>query len=369
MTETTSTPPLADVPATQQEQAIPFSPPADAPGAAASVTAEPVSQKSFIATWLLAWLLGGLGADRFYLGKIGTGVLKLVTFGGFGIWVLIDLILVLTGNQRDKRGLKLAGYGQHKKIAWIVTAAVIVVSAIIGGVNGANASKNAVDGLDTGNSAAQAPVADAAAPAEPQAAKEAPAAKKPATDAGVAQKWADKAFGSFTPVTETGTGDNLITLPAGAAAGIVTATHDGSGNFALSVLDATNESTGELLVNTIGAYSGTTVYGFNALGEGTTIQIMADGNWSLTISPVSAAPALAGGGVGDAVFLYDGKAGKLTATHDGAGNFVVMEETGKAFNFGLLVNEIGAYSGTVPLSAGPSALSVKADGNWTLLAE
>ena len=46
MTETTSTPPLADVPATQQEQAIPFSPPADAPGAAACVTAEPVSQKS-----------------------------------------------------------------------------------------------------------------------------------------------------------------------------------------------------------------------------------------------------------------------------------------------------------------------------------
>jgi len=80
-------------------------------------------QKSFIATWLLSMLLGELGVDRFYLGKIGTGILKLVTFGGFGIWSLIDLILVLTGNTTDKNGLPLEGYEEHKKVAWIVTAA------------------------------------------------------------------------------------------------------------------------------------------------------------------------------------------------------------------------------------------------------
>jgi hypothetical protein len=34
---------------------------------------------------------------------------------------------------------------------------------------------------------------------------------------------------------------------------------------------------------------------------------------------------------------------------------------------GLLVNEIGAYTGTVPLSSGPSVISVSADGNWTLV--
>ncbi|MGO4493354.1 TM2 domain-containing protein, partial [Arthrobacter sp. 2YAF22_2] len=50
-------------------------------------------QKSFLTTWLLALLLGALGADRFYLGKVGTGILKLVTLGGFGIWALIDIIL------------------------------------------------------------------------------------------------------------------------------------------------------------------------------------------------------------------------------------------------------------------------------------
>ncbi|PSO44658.1 hypothetical protein BRC21_01090 [Candidatus Saccharibacteria bacterium SW_7_54_9] len=58
-------------------------------------------------TFLLSLLLGGLGADRFYLAKIGTGILKLITAGGFGIWYLVDLILILTGNMQDKSGKPL----------------------------------------------------------------------------------------------------------------------------------------------------------------------------------------------------------------------------------------------------------------------
>ena len=45
---------------------------------------------------LLSIFLGSLGIDRFYLGKIGTGILKLITLGAFGIWWLIDLILIAT---------------------------------------------------------------------------------------------------------------------------------------------------------------------------------------------------------------------------------------------------------------------------------
>ncbi|HWM17789.1 MAG TPA: TM2 domain-containing protein [Microbacterium sp.] len=62
------------------------------------------SPKSWLATLLLAIFLGELGIDRFYLGKVGTGILKLITFGGFGIWWLIDIILTIAGVATDKQG-------------------------------------------------------------------------------------------------------------------------------------------------------------------------------------------------------------------------------------------------------------------------
>ena len=50
--------------------------------------------KSKVVALILSIFLGELGIDRFYLGYIGTGILKLITCGGFGIWWLIDLITV-----------------------------------------------------------------------------------------------------------------------------------------------------------------------------------------------------------------------------------------------------------------------------------
>src|SRR6476619_1611060 len=89
------------------------------------------SNKSFLVTWLFSLLLGVFGVDRFYLGKVGTGILKLVTFGGLGIWALVDLILVLANKTRDKQGLPLEGYDKHKKIALIVTCVFILLSVIV----------------------------------------------------------------------------------------------------------------------------------------------------------------------------------------------------------------------------------------------
>lgn len=88
--------------------------------------------KSFMTTWILSLLLGGLGVDRFYLGKIGTGIAKLLTAGGFGIWSIVDLIITLTGNARDKQGRPLAGYPENKKKAWIITIVVWFAGVIIG---------------------------------------------------------------------------------------------------------------------------------------------------------------------------------------------------------------------------------------------
>lgn len=57
---------------------------------------------------ILSIFFGGLGIDRFYLGKIGTGILKLITFGGFGLWYVIDILLIAFGSMRDKEGNKLS---------------------------------------------------------------------------------------------------------------------------------------------------------------------------------------------------------------------------------------------------------------------
>ena len=56
---------------------------------------------------ILSILLGGLGVDRFYTGSIGLGILKLVTFGGCGIWWIVDIILIATGSYKDAQGRPL----------------------------------------------------------------------------------------------------------------------------------------------------------------------------------------------------------------------------------------------------------------------
>ena len=68
---------------------------------------ETKSKKGFVATLLLCIFLGGLGVHRFYVGKIGTGIAMLLTFGGFGIWTLIDLIMIVIGSFKDKEGLPI----------------------------------------------------------------------------------------------------------------------------------------------------------------------------------------------------------------------------------------------------------------------
>jgi TM2 domain-containing membrane protein YozV len=61
-------------------------------------------KKDWLTTLLLCVFLGGLGIHRFYTGKIGTGILMILTLGGFGIWTLIDLIFIAMGKFRDKQG-------------------------------------------------------------------------------------------------------------------------------------------------------------------------------------------------------------------------------------------------------------------------
>jgi hypothetical protein len=326
-----SAPPTVDAP--QQSPTYPSAPPVAGPAAptAPSLTRVPT-----------AALVLGIIAIVF----AAIPVMSFVAFAPAIIAVILGIVSLV-------RALPARG----RAIAGLVLGGVAFFVAISTSANFVNGTSNSQTASDT---SAQSSSGQAAAKPSPV---------KTVDPAQAAKSWADKKYGTFAPTTATGASDNLVTLPAGATAGIVTATYNGSGNFSISVLDANNQSTGELLVNTIGAYSGTTGYGFTAFGKGVTLEVSADAAWTITVSPVSAAPILTASGTGDGVFLYGGPLGQLTASYNGSSNFVIEQQTGAGFSDPLLINTIGAYAGTVPISAGPSVFTIEADGAWTAVAK
>ncbi len=66
-------------------------------------------KKNFLTALLLSIFLGSFGIDRFYLGYIGLGLLKLLTAGGCGVWWLIDVILIASKQLKDANGNALEG--------------------------------------------------------------------------------------------------------------------------------------------------------------------------------------------------------------------------------------------------------------------
>ena len=259
----------------------------------------------------------------------------------------------------------------YKKVWVWVVAGLVGVGALAsqgggepvadGGVPVSAASTSAAP---AGQATAKVPAAVTTGPAG-KASATAAASKQPEPQVPAIVTTMTEKYGSFAPVTVKGSGAKVIKLPA--EAGIITAKHTGSSNFILNVLDADNQPTLDLLVNTIGSYSGTTAYGLSSLGAGVSLEVKADGPWTVTISPIGKAPVLSlpAKGNSDQVFLTDGPAATWKATHRGQGNFVIQHEAG-GFSFGLLVNEIGSWSGEFAVRSGPAVVVVKADGSWTI---
>lgn len=66
-----------------------------------------MKNKTILSAFLLCLFFGMFGAHRFYVGKIGTAILQILTLGGLGIWVLIDFIMIIAGVFTDKNGNKI----------------------------------------------------------------------------------------------------------------------------------------------------------------------------------------------------------------------------------------------------------------------
>lgn len=169
-----------------------------------------------------------------------------------------------------------------------------------------------------------------------------------------------------------GSGDDIIDLDVAAPSFVVAAHHQGSRNFIVRAADAAGDTRG--VVNSIGTYSGLIL----AEGRGDDVvgfDVAADGDWVVVVM----SPLLVRGtdlartyeGVGDSVIVFPFDTddpqpivefGRMTATHDGERNFIVRELFGRG-----LVNEIGAYDGTVrPSRDGLFGVTINADGAWTL---
>ena len=62
------------------------------------------SKKEFVPLLLLNLFVGVFGVHRFYAGKIGSGILMLITLGGLGVWTFIDMIIIILGKFEDSEG-------------------------------------------------------------------------------------------------------------------------------------------------------------------------------------------------------------------------------------------------------------------------
>ncbi|GII92154.1 hypothetical protein [Sinosporangium siamense] len=171
--------------------------------------------------------------------------------------------------------------------------------------------------------------------------------------------------------TYRGTGDQVLRVRAGKAMGIISFTHDGESNFIVTAVNSRGKQV-DLLANEIGPYKGTALYNASYGSRGfAALEIKADGAWTATFKPLSAARCWCAGtiaGEGAQVLKLSPTRGLRTvrAAHSGEGNFIVQGYTSTTSYGDLLFNEIGRYKGKAVLPAGTRLVAVKADGRWTL---
>lgn len=232
--------------------------------------------------------------------------------------------------------------------AWIAIAVVV-----IGAAAGSSPKK------EKEASAPAATLADS--PSTTDAVTAPPTTAKPTTTTALTTTLAPTTTAPPQPVVFSGRGDDVVNLPSTDLV-VATISYQGRGNFVIWALDAGLTQT-DLLVNEIGSYNGRVPV--NLRGDSTALQVEAGGEWTISLLPITHAVHYVGtslSGSGDDVLFVEDTA-IYSITHNGQSNFVVWVYSEDGTD--LAVNEIGNYSGNVPVR-GPAIVVVSADGAWTI---
>lgn len=293
------------------------------------------SPKSFLLTWLFATLLGIFGADRFYLAKYASAIAKLLTLGGLGVWVMVDLGLLLFGEQRDRQGRQLRGYREQRAAALTVTGVFLVI--------GMGAAVTGIVSLPR-----VLEPSDRSTPA-------------PTVAAPTAQEWAAKTFGDFTPRTFEGEGDGNFEIPeemVGPAHALVTWKGDSDPEFTIRVVDI-NDSVSMVAASDEKSSEFAWIQGYSL--DTKQVRVLSNGAWSVTLTPIADLPELDMRGTGDGFFLYGGPGGKFSARFSRGDWFSVTQYEEQLFPGTLLTSNETPDTDTPfekPMRPGPSVVAV-----------
>lgn len=161
----------------------------------------------------------------------------------------------------------------------------------------------------------------------------------------------------------SGTGDYVAEGLEVNEYGILNISHNGSRNFCVWIYDQNDRK--DLLVNTIGNYNGAVLV--NGTGS-YTLEIKADGNWSIESQSLSVTDDTTFSGTGDCVTaIVDNAKGSWEISNNGSRNFVVWSHDVFTNDKDLLVNEIGNYTGTVLVKhPNETIFEITSDGNWSI---
>lgn len=279
-----------------------------------------------------------------------------------GIPALIGLILGIVSLPETKR----QGRGQGLAIAAIVISAIWLVLLLIGGIVGAVSGGSSDSASPSSSSQSVQPTEEASESSLPP--DETPSAS-PTPSESASLEPTPTPTPTLEPIRYEGSGTKILKIkkPEPGAA-LITMTHEGSSNFAVWSLDGNLEQM-DLLANTIGNYEGTTVLDVNDGEETARLDISADGNWTVTISPLASAKRFTGSaeGTSDDVLIYEGPVGVAMLSHKGDSNFAVWFYSTSGSD--LAANEIGNYTGEAVMPEGPTLVEVETEGKWSIEVE